>query len=206
MSPAPEAPYADSRIVVHDITEDLPQHPTRAYRLRSELEIERVYIHHTGGRVRRGLAGPEATAGYIVRDRPHGRGWPGMPYHVFIPYDPEIDAAGRLVVYQTQRLDAWSYHTGGKDRQGRSRNKHGLGVVCQGCFVSRADADQGPFPGQPTPYPSAAQQTAVGAVWDWLRGLYALPRAALSCHAWAGKPTCPGDWLERWCRMMAARR
>jgi len=187
----PESPHATDEIIVYDVTADLPRHPLKTYARRELTAVTTAYVHHTGGRVRRGLAGPEATARYCVTDR----GWPGMPYHVFIPYAPELDG-GRLIVYQCQPLGAWSYHTGGKDALGRSINKHGIGVVCQGCFTSRHSLKR-PYPGQPTDGPSPAQLLALAAVVDWLRGV--VPGVDLSCHAWVGKPTCPGDALEAWC-------
>jgi len=189
--PKPEAPYTDDAIKVVDITDDLKKHHSKKYRRTKARPINRVILHHTAGGVTPGLRGPESTAEWCV----NGRGWPGMPYHVYVPYTPMIDGDGRMIVWQTQDFDVRSYHTGG------GQNKHGIGVVCQGLFVSPYCLKT--LKRQPTPDPSEAQKTAIRHVWTWLSGLYGLsPDPSLSCHAWHGKPACPGRWLEDWVRRM----
>ena len=201
--------FEGKRIVVRDICDELPRHEnwpyshrrSGRYRLIRGRQVDRVYWHHTGGAVRPGLDGPEATARYCVRDpQSGGRGWPGMPYHLFIPYEPETTQAGQLVVYQCQPLDMWTWHTGGKDARGRSRNRHGVGVVCQGRFWSRHRPDDQPLAGQ-TGWPSAEQMVASEALWQgFLKPTLGLTDAQLRGHFDAGKATCPGEQLQAWVR------
>ena len=188
--PAPEAPYSDATIVVHDITADLPRHKTKRYKRVEARPIGHVVLHHTAGGTAPGLRGPMSTGRWFV----HGRKWPGFAYHVFVPYAPELDSAGRLIIWQTQHFDVHSYHTG------RGMNKHGLGVVCQGAFASKYYK---PKPGKPR-HPSEAQQLAVAHVWAWLQGLYGLPDSALTTHARHEKPACPGQWLDDWAARVRA--
>jgi len=211
--------FENELIAIQDITEELPRHPnwpynhkrSARYRELLDREIDRVYWHHTAGSIPGGIKGPMATAGYCVadpdpEDRRHGgRGWPGMPYHFFIPYEPEVIKAQQIVIYQCQPLDIWSWHTGGKDEHGRSRNKYGVGVVCQGCFWSRHDPGRKPLRGQ-TGWPSPAQTIASSELWlSYLKPELGLINAQLSGHFEAGKPTCPGEILEAWVQILQAQ-
>ncbi len=223
--PKPESPYVDEHIIVHDITDDLPRHKTKQFGRVPSRPVSRVILHHTAGGVAPGLVGPMSTGRFFVAPKRYrytvggegadktayekakeegrdarkrnvgGRGWPGFAYHVFIPYNPKVDSDGRMVVYQTQDFDVRGTHTAGQ-------NAHGIGVVCQGLFVSRY------HPGkprrQPTKHPSQSQQLAVQRVWRWLKGLYALPNSALHTHSMYAKPACPGEWLDGWARRVRA--
>lgn len=196
--------YSDGVMVVVDAVEVLPR-GKKSYAHIMDRKVERIYLHHTAGAVPHGLAGPMATAAFCVRPRKFirvhgrnvnigGRGWAGMPYHLFVPHQPLFDDAGRMVVFLTQRFDAWSWHTGGKMVDGRSRNKHGLAVVMQGCFSSAADPTQGPkdldqLLGVPSPF----QEMATIHLLGWLADTHCTAgREGLRCHSDAGKPTCPG--------------
>jgi hypothetical protein len=208
--------FASELIVVQDVASELPRHRnwpwnhsrSARYRLIDGREVDRVYWHHTAGRIPRGVKGPMATASFCVADpdpenpRHGGRGWPGMPYHLFIPFVPETTPAGQIVVYQCQPFDMASWHTGGKDERGRGRNRYGVGVVCQGCFWSRHDPKRKPLPGQ-TGRPSTAQLVASHALWTgYLKPRLGLTNRQLSGHFEAGKPTCPGDVLEAWVKQV----
>ena len=206
--------FENELIVVQDVAGEMPRHRnwpynhrrSARYRLIPNREIDLVFWHHTAGGIARGIKGPASTAAYCVADPdPNskwggGRGWPGMPYHLFIPHLPEMTEAGQMVLYQCQSLEMWSWHTGGKDKRGRGRNQYGLGVVCQGCFWSRHDPDRKPLRGQ-TGWPSVAQMMASHALWfGYLKPALGLTNAQLSGHFEAGKPACPGELLEAWVR------
>ncbi|HHE72645.1 MAG TPA: hypothetical protein ENL34_10245 [Chloroflexi bacterium] len=197
--------YSSPTLLVVDAVEVLPRHSNKTYVMIPDRDIARVYLHHTAGAVPYGLAGPMATAGFCIRPKKWmlvhgrkrnigGRGWAGMPYHIFIPYLPIFDMGGRAVVFLTQRLDAWSWHTGGKMRDGRSRNKFGAGVVMQGCMSCTGDPLQGPkdldqLLGVPSPFQELATITVLGGLAD---EHCSAGRDGLRCHSDAGKPSCPG--------------
>ena len=191
--------FENDLIVIVNISAELPQHKIKQYKQRDLDKIDRVYWHHTAGRIRKGLKGPIATAGFCVKDKKKGgRGWPGMPYHLYIPYEPEVTPSGQMVIYLCQPFELWTYHTGGKDRRGRSRNKHGVGVVCQGDFLSGHDPERVPVGGQ-SGYPSYAQMITSYALWtSYLKPVLGLNNKQLRGHFEAGKPTCPGDVFETW--------
>jgi len=187
--PAPESPYMDDVIKVVDISDDLPKHAHKRYRVIEHRPIGKLIWHHTAGGISPGLRGPVSMTRWCI----DGRGWPGAPYHIWISYRPDVDAEGRIIVWQLQPLDVRSYHTGA------GQNGHGIGAVCQGLFVSPHHPKT--LKRQPTKHPSAEQQRAIPHVWKWISDLYGLEAdPGLSCHAWHRKPACPGEWIEDWCR------
>ena len=219
--PKPEAMYVDEHIIVYNIVDDLPHHKTKHFDHVEGREINRVILHHSAGGISPGIIGPMSMGRFFIapkiwrytveggkataeeytaakkagRDARKrnigGRNWPGFAYHVFIPYAPELDSEGRMIIYQTQEFDVRGTHTGG------GQNAKGIGVVCQGLFVSKYVKKQPKR--QPTPDPSEAQKVAAESVWKWLSEAFALTaKPALSVHAWHGKPACPGQYLVNW--------
>lgn len=81
-------------MVIHDITDDLPVHPTRKYNRRYISRIESIVLHHSGG-----VGSPESFANYHI-----SKGWPGIGYHYVINKEGTI--------YQTNRIDTISYNVG----------------------------------------------------------------------------------------------
>jgi hypothetical protein len=192
--------YESGIIRVVDISANLPKHPnwprgckgSLAYRLDPNRMVNEVIWHHTAGGVQfSGVTGPIETASYCVKDPPKGRGYPGIPYHIYIPYAPEKTTVGMLIIYLTQPLGMWSWHTG------PGHNEHGIGVAWQGRMISRHEPHLPILPGQ-TGHPSTDQWNASVAVWAWLKQLYKLSNKNLHGHFEMGKPACPGDDGEKW--------
>lgn len=192
--------FENGTIQVLDISGLLPRNPrwprgargSLAYRFSPRRRVNEVIWHHTGGSVRHvGVAGPAETAGYCVRNPPKGRGYPAIPYHVYIPFMPDRLANDALVIYLTQPLGMWSWHTG------PGHNENGIGVAWQGRMYSRHEPGLELLPGQ-TGHPSHDQWTASTAVWAWLKELYGLSNKALHGHFEFGKKACPGDDGEAW--------
>lgn len=176
--------HSSPSLQILDATPALPKHPTKKYSQRPLTRIQYAIWHHSAGAVRPGLDGPIGTAKSHVEER----GWPGIGYHYYIPYlgPPR----GPALVYQVNSLRTWAYHTGAP------WNASGIGVLCQGCFVSRHNPGQGPIKNQQTQGPSDHQQVASWELWIYLQDRF--PALELMGHYLAGKPTCPGDELEAW--------
>lgn len=207
--------FKGSSFVVLDVSKDLPRHEFFPYgsrwspaandfiRGRSAYEevrnrqVSKVWLHHTGGAVKeRGFSAPLATAGFVIRnprvvgeqvDHRYGRGWPGISYHLYIPFSPKTDSKEKLpVIYQCWPPDWIIWHTYGQ-------NRAGYGVVCQGSF-SRAPGT----PGEER-HPSVKQFELLEAAWDeWLKPRLGLTDGDLYAHADATKPACPGGTLYDW--------
>lgn len=97
---------------VINIIDQLPNHPTRKYSLRSVNEINKIVLHHTASE-----APLKNQAAYHV----NGRGWPRIGYTIVICKDK---------IYQTNYLDTMSYHCTGQ-------NEHGIGVCILADFSKR---------------------------------------------------------------------
>lgn len=124
------------------------------------------------------------------RDLCTGRGFPKMSYHVFVPWAPLKNEAGKYIIYLCVDFQETTWHTTGA-------NATGIGVAFQGKFISRRMTNTFvPWPetdGQPSP----AQQS----IWKplataWLRDTLQVGNKGVDGHFRHGKPTCPGDWLE----------
>jgi len=119
----------------------------------------------------------------------YGNGFPGMPYHVFVPYDPELTEQGKHVVFWCEDFEEVTWHSS-------KGNAQGVSVAWQGLFKSRHLNRFIPWPntdGDPSP----AQKQLVVPLWEeWLRPEFELANSDLTGHYAFGKPSCPGDWIE----------
>ncbi|MCR4424677.1 MAG: peptidoglycan recognition protein family protein [Firmicutes bacterium] len=100
-------------MVVKDVVDQLPRHPSKQYRTRALGDIARVVIHHSatnGGT-------PESLARYHVNKR----GWPGIGYHYVIASDG--------TVYKTNYATTVSWHAGS------SANWDSIGACMIGDFT-----------------------------------------------------------------------
>lgn len=151
------------------------------------LPIRSVTVHHTGGSIEQeGIDAPRSTAEFCVRnDDPtregmQGRGWPSLPYHFFVPYQPEV-RDGRFVLYRCVADDRRTYGAG------PAWNEEAVNVVFQGTMRSRYCPDG--------ITPSRAQLVAARELYWYLLERYELDAYELWPHAHRGKPSCPGDDL-----------
>ena len=166
-------------VALYDVSAMLPRHESKVYSTREPGGIVRAYAHHSGALGADGYAGMANSAQYAIDHR----GWPGMPYTAWLPYVPDIDADGRLVIYRGQKDVVRSYHTGGE------ANAHGVGYALQGDLSVTA--------------PSIAQHRLFHAFVLWLARSYALSGDnGLSFHSesaqygGSGKSSCPGPHVE----------
>ena len=173
-------------VAVLDVSAALPRHPSKRYRRRTK-PIRRIYVHHSGAAGEAGIAGAENCADYTI----HAREWPGIPYTYWLPEAPLIDAAGRLLVLQTQQRSIVSFHTAGL-------NDEGIGVALQGNKTRRPLTE--------------SQNQCLDALLAWLVDSALLPdldkRYPVAWHSIAellggrSKPSCPGAyataWLKSW--------
>jgi hypothetical protein len=175
-------------VVLQDVTDALPRHPTKRWARRPLAGIRRLYVHHSGALGREGYEGMAASARYEIRHRDGDKpepGWPGFAYHFWLPHDGTRDGAGRLVVYRGNPDAARVYHTGGRC------NVHGIGVCLQGNLTRTG--------------PSPSQVELLEALLPWLLERYRLTLPdGLSWHSdskrfgGTGKPACPGPAVVRW--------
>jgi hypothetical protein len=183
--------YAGATIQIIDISDELPVHESKRYWKR-KFPPRMVVVHHNAGSVaHRGRKGAEkAGAFFVATDNPEkegmqGRDWPGFAYHFWAPHAFEV-YRGRLVVYQTQKIDVVSYHTPGK-------NGIAISVCFQGSFA-------GPFNPASELHPSPDQWRAKDELWGYLRHELGLRYSDLYTHSMFNKPACPGWMLENWVR------
>ena len=178
-------------------------------------KVELVLVHQSAGNFKPGIAAAEAIARFhsappiyklnpdgttayrLVRGklRPWliggGRGWPACGYTFIVPGIPEL-VDGKVEVYRVHDDDRHTYHTGSYF------NRVGVGVCFAGTFRSRHTRDA-----KRTREAPSSEAMAAGAelVLDYLIPRYGLERQeALLGHFDAGKPACPGDFLEQWIR------
>lgn len=190
-----------SDVAIWDVVSLLPKGPGE-YRFRDPASIVRLYVHKSGADGPPGFKGAEVMASYCTRAKPSGRGWPGAPYHFWIPRDPDKDLFGRYAIYRTQRDGARSFHTGG------AANEHGLSACLQGAYDGQWDLLS---TGRPRIEiePTDIQKRMFSALVDWCAtgAHYALVGKSdpwLSGHWEAdrfgghSKPVCPGDWARAW--------
>lgn len=124
------------------------------------------------------------------RDLGRGRGFPKMPYHLFVPYRPRVNEARLYIVYLCLDWNERSWHSNAEG------NEDGVACAFQGLFRSHHNPAFLPRPGT-NGEPSAEQQAILRPLWyEYLRNELGLPGTALKGHYQFGKPTCPGDWLE----------
>lgn len=185
-------------VAVWDVSALLPRHATKRYPLRDPASISHVFVHHSGAEGMAGFEGLLRSTRYCVRQKPAGAvpGFPGCPYHLWIPRARCVDGRGRLVVFRAQPEAVRSWHTGGVC------NGFGLGVALQGNTTRNGL--------------SAQHEECLEAVLPWLLERLARGDAApdsrmlevavptLSWHSeasrWGGhdKPACPGKAAVEW--------
>lgn len=191
----------------------LRSHPKEKYSKKPGRN-KAVFVHHAAGGVLEGIRAPMRIADYHVADpkwatnpdgslkyklvggkkKPvaigGGKGWPGIAYPFIVPTIPEV-RNGKYVVYRCHEDDVWSYHTGS------DWNYRAVGVCFAGWFQSRHakhDSDKWLKPSD--------QALAAGTdlILSYLLPRYGLKPTDVKGHFDAGKPTCPGDFLEQWVR------
>ena len=184
-------------VALWDVSALLPTGPGD-YRNRSVLGISRLYIHKSGGDGPPGFRGCLGMARYCTNPKPSGRGWAGSPYTFWGSRDPDVDRAGRLVIYRCQPDKIRSYHTG------RLANDHGVAYAVQGAYDAQWDLLSSGRP-KIDVEPSTAQMRCLEAFLPWAQSRYNLQSSTgLSGHweaaRWGGKTklVCPGDALRWW--------
>jgi hypothetical protein len=168
-------------VVIYDASRLLPRHRTKVYRTRSEQSIRRIYVHHSGSLGKPGLAGLIASARYVVKER----GWPGCPYHLWVPYQDLLDESGDRVVYRAQPNTARTYHAGS------APNDKGLAIALQGNLTS-ADMSEHQLEVLPVLIEHLAQEL----------GITDIPLGHFQATDGHVKASCPGRsgkaWLLGW--------
>jgi N-acetyl-anhydromuramyl-L-alanine amidase AmpD len=99
-------------LICQDLTEDLPRHSTKRYRMRSLAGIKYLVIHHTG-------VDADSTPSEIARYHVNVRDWPGIGYHFVVSQDGTI--------YQTNNLATMAYNVA-------RRNHEVVGICLPGDF------------------------------------------------------------------------
>jgi len=157
------AKIEEQKPAIVDVVDDLLKHETMKYDTRPLSRVTHIAVHHSAAG---GMLTPEAVARYHV----NGNGWPGIGYHYYIMGDGAI--------YQTNRLETWSYHVG-------SANQHTVGICLAGNFMEQA--------------PPPAQVAAGRALIAWLRRELGIPLENVWGHKDFGPGTaCPGDTWDAW--------
>ncbi|MEE9366937.1 MAG: N-acetylmuramoyl-L-alanine amidase [Dehalococcoidales bacterium] len=188
----------DDDFVVVDARDYLKPPPGRFYNRIPGRKISQVIYHHTAGNWRSPPSGMEASHRYIV----NVKGWPKLPYHVYVPAKPIIwgSAEGggewhdnRFTIYLVNDFDDLTWHVG------RGGNRHGIGVVFQGFFLTH-DTAPSVERGLAVRHPFPAQQYLAPRVWRWLRRAVTQRQGTppvLKGHNDYGKARCPGWWLSQ---------
>lgn len=177
-------------VALYDATEraqrDYPRKPHRKAKRPPGQRIDALFIHHSGSLGKAGLDGALGAVRFVQSKR----GFPGAPYHLWVPYLPVRDDEGRLVVFRLCEDEYRAWHTGDV------ANDRGVGLCLQGRLTKSG--------------PSPAQAEALEALIPWASARYGLPWASirewLGYHSigarWGGrnKAACPGAATERWLR------
>lgn len=158
-----------SGVALYDMTHLLPVHSSKRYRTRATPT--EVYVHHSGRLGASGFAGMLNSARYVV----YHRGWPGMPYHLWIPREPVYNESGASVVFRGQPDTVRTYHAG------TGPNDRAIAICLQGNTTSKV--------------PSEFQLWCLGSAINWYREQGILPvfghcEAGTDGHA---KASCPGS-------------
>lgn len=185
--------YENDYIVVFDVSGVLPKRKKDHYTLRDTRRIDRVVYHHSAGQIHPPPTGLVEMTNFIIRSQwLGGRGWPGNPYHIYVPYLTEQMTDGRFVIYMVQPFMMRTYHTLVKPRFIKSMTGFNRPGACNDLGVSVCF--QGSF--NKTREPSDAQKACVLPVWNWLRDEFDLMPTDLWGHYHYGKKACPGPWLQ----------
>ena len=161
--------------------------------------LEAVVLHSLAGPFRQGIDTVEGLARYHTSDPRFdaagkviggGRGWPGPAYTFVVPFFPAL-VDRKLEVYQLWDAEWVTWHAG-KHWNGRSLSV-GLGGMHDTRHAPKYSAGQAR---DPDPLQFEATRSLVV---DYILPTYGLSQEDVVPHAWAGKPTCPGDVMEAWC-------
>jgi len=101
-------------MIVINLTDKLPKHPTKTYGKRPLFNINSIVVHHFGGNI----TIEEAAKLHISEPR----NWPGIAYHFVIDKDGKV--------YQTNELATLSYHC-------RGNNTKSVGVALRGNYQEK---------------------------------------------------------------------
>jgi len=184
-----------------------------AYMHRPGRPVVGLVAHTTAGSRKNGLDAPIALAKWIIRPPVYkrdaagnvvyrtlrsgkkkpkiiggGRGWPGAPYTFLVPHIPET-VDGLLEVYRLWDDEWHTWHTS------KATNRDHVAVGFAGSFKTRHApnfSDRDPHP--------LALAAGTSLIVDYLLPRYNLTADEIYGHFDHGKPTCPGDTLERWVR------
>ncbi len=192
----------------------LRSHPAKHYTKIQGRRVKAVFAHHAAGGVLEGIRAPMRIADYHVADPKYavesdgslkykivggkkkpiviggGKGWPGIGYTFSVPTIPEI-RNGKYVVYRCHEDDVWSYHTSAE------WNKKSVSVNWAGWFQSRWAKEDNDKYLKPT---DQAFMAGTDLILNYLLPRYGLKPTDVKGHFDAGKPTCPGDYIEQWVR------
>ncbi|MBC8448770.1 MAG: N-acetylmuramoyl-L-alanine amidase [Chloroflexi bacterium] len=176
----PTGPVVVAKPPIQDIVDDLPKHETERYTTRPLSQITHLSIHHSATPAN---IDPWRVAAYHIKADPscNKDPWPGIGYHYYVEPDGTI--------YQTNRHETLSYHTGGN-------NGYGIGICFSGSFMSVV----------PTP----KQIELGGHLVAWLMQELNIAEENVWGHNEFPKnsTSCPGSqWLggEKWKEMLLAQ-
>lgn len=172
-------------IICYDVTEHLPRNAP--WPSSPPEHVEALFVHHSGKLGAPGFDGIYNSARFATNDD-WGLGWAGFAYQWWIPHARVTNEAGQLVMFQGNRLDVRSWHTGGP------ANVSGRAVALQGNTSSDGL--------------SAFQAEVLEGFLPWAVRHFGLTHGQVLGHCesepWGGtgKPSCPGvdamGWLRRW--------
>lgn len=113
------------------------------------------------------------------------KGCPHICYTVF------IDGNGKITLCNDWKDITWSQ---GTSKMPGDENRLYVSVCVGGKFKNKAYPDY--------PDPSVAQMAGVDLVWKWLQKIFNFPDTAIFGHFDFGKPTCPGEKIEKYIRLV----
>ncbi len=121
-------------IAIWSVVDQLPRNPRRPFYPTRPLEgVTHELVHHSGRLGRPGFAGLLASTLYCINGKKTSGnlGFPGCPYHLWAPYEPCLDAEGRLVCFRANLPETRCWHTGG------DLNEFGESLALQGNTTKR---------------------------------------------------------------------
>lgn len=190
--------FEGSNFVVCDYSTKLRKHENfpygaskkSRYHSRPLSNITTCVLHHTAGNYLLFPDGLDATNDYIIDTR----GWPRVPYHIYVPYNPPKTPSGKYMIFQLNPFDLYTWHTSGA-------NDKGVGVVFQGSFSMSAGKAGSKN------QPSVEQEELCLPLWnEYLKPTLKLEDRDLSGHCYYTKPACPGGFLKDFIRKISGRK
>lgn len=119
----------------------------------------------------------------------YGRGFPKMSYHVFVPFQPQLNENDKPIVYYCVDFNERTWHSG-------KANTKGVAVGFQGRFSHPSLKYFRPTKGTDG-QPSAAQRSIALPLWhEWIYPMLQATKPKLMGHWEWGKAACPGGWLQ----------